>query len=554
MAMRTIGGLALAAIGLLCVSATATATGGSAPKPKNELPALTAPRHADGVSRALRSGQIDEAQAALYRAQALLQPAAVERRFGAVATAGPRDATMILRDLFLRVDELSPPDRQRATALLARPSDTPGPFGGWSTTEAVTSPECGTHVCVHWTTAGGDQPAPTDTTPANSVPDWVDTTLAEMENTVWADEVTAMGYRAPKSDLTSDENGGGALFDVYISNLGPDSIYGYCTSDDPNAGFGSAYKFYDFSAYCVVDNNYAERIFRAHTRLENLQVTLAHEFFHAVQFAYDATEDLWLMEGTAAWMEDEIYDAINDNRQYLVDSQLRTPNIPLDRGSSCCWQYGAWIWWRYLTERVADPSYVRDVWKRADGSPTGADQYSLQAARNALAARSLNIKTLYGDFAVWNRIPAAMYEEGANYPAPSASISHTLSPTKKSTGWVDAKLNHLTSLYIALKPGKAASANGHVTVRVDGPPIGWGSEARAMVFPTTGDVRVKPFVLNATGEGQLRLGFGKGSVTRVVVIMSNASQRYKCWQNTDVSCQGKPLDNNRPYAFRANLS
>jgi hypothetical protein len=554
MALRTMGRLTLAAIGLLCVSATATAAGGSPPPAKQDLPALTAPRHPDGVSRALRSGQIGEAQAALARAQALFQPATVERRFGTVAKPGPRDATMILRDLALRLRFLSGADRQKAAALLARPAGDPaGTFGRWTTTEAIGSPSCGTNVCVHWTTGGGDQPDATDTTPANGVPDWVDATLSEMETTVWADEVTAMGYRSPMNDTTSIDNGGNGKLDVYISNLGADSLYGYCTSDDPHLS-DATYKFWNFSAYCVVDNNYSEPIFGAHTPLENLQVTLAHEFFHAVQFAYDIGEDAWLMEGTATWMEDQIYDGIDDNRQYLVDSQLRQPNLPLDRGSSCCSQYAAWIWWRYLTERLADPTYIRDVWERVDGSAGGPDQYSLQGARTALTARGFDIRDFYGDFAVWNRIPSATYEEGAAYPVPSAAISQTLSPGKRSTGWVQAKLSHLTSIYAGLKPGTTASTVGHVTVSVDAPPITWGSQARAMVFLKTGDVRVKQFALNATGDAQLRLSFGRGVVTRVVVIMSNASQRYQCWQGSFVSCQGKPLDNNRPYAFRASLS
>ena len=46
-------------------------------------------------------------------------------------------------------------------------------------------------------------------------------------------------------------------------------------------------------------------------------MTAAHEFFHAVQFAYDAADDQWFMESTATWMEDEIYDDVNDNLQYL---------------------------------------------------------------------------------------------------------------------------------------------------------------------------------------------------------------------------------------------
>ncbi|MDX6591417.1 MAG: hypothetical protein QOJ13_613 [Gaiellales bacterium] len=554
MALRTIGRLTLAAIGLLCVSATATAAGGSAPHANRDLPALTLPRHADALSRAVSTGQMSDAHAALLRAQALFQPAAVERRVGGtVAEPGPHDATMILRDLALRLRDLSGADRQKGEALVARPATDPaGTPGKWSTAEPLASPSCGTNVCVHWTTGGGDQPAVTDSD-ANNVPDWVDTTRDELENTVWATEVTTMGYRPPMDDLGSGDNGGNEKLDVYISNLGADSIYGYCTSDDPLLS-DPTYKFWNFSAYCVVDNNYSEPIFHQLLPEENLKVTLAHEFFHAVQFAYDISEDAWLMEGTATWMEEQLYDAINDNRQYLVDGQGRQPSIPLDRGSGCCSQYAAWIWWEYLTQRLADTTYIRDVWERVNGSSTGPDQYSLQGARTALGARGFDIREWYGDFAVWNRIPSVTYTEGAAYPAPSASISHTLGPGKKATGWVQAKLNHLTSFYAALKPGPSASTKGHVTVRVDAPPVGWGSQARAIVFLKTGDVRVKPFALSSTGDGQLRLGFGRGVVTRVVVIMSNASQRYKCWQSTSVSCQGTPLDNNRPYAFRANLS
>lgn len=48
---------------------------------------------------------------------------------------------------------------------------------------------------------------------------------------------------------------------------------------------------YDVSAYCVVDNDYAVEEFGVrNTPLENLQVTVAHEYFHAVQFAYDFYE------------------------------------------------------------------------------------------------------------------------------------------------------------------------------------------------------------------------------------------------------------------------
>jgi hypothetical protein len=47
----------------------------------------------------------------------------------------------------------------------------------------------------------------------------------------------------------------------------------------------------------VLDDDYSTSQF-PDPPLVSLDVTAAHEFFHAVQFAYDYFEDSWLMEGT----------------------------------------------------------------------------------------------------------------------------------------------------------------------------------------------------------------------------------------------------------------
>src|SRR5699024_1799206 len=89
------------------------------------------------------------------------------------------------------------------------------------------------------------------------------------------------GYRSPESDGT---DGGNALLDIYLQDLGAQRLYGWCDSDSPPAGAGP----FDAPAYCAFDNDYRE--FPNHTPLENLEVTAAHELFHAVQFAYDYYE------------------------------------------------------------------------------------------------------------------------------------------------------------------------------------------------------------------------------------------------------------------------
>ena len=49
-----------------------------------------------------------------------------------------------------------------------------------------------------------------------------------------------------------------------------------------------------------------------------------------MQFGYDQFEDAWFQEATATWMEERVYDAVNDNRQFLPASALALAGLSLD--------------------------------------------------------------------------------------------------------------------------------------------------------------------------------------------------------------------------------
>jgi len=547
--MRRILGRA-AALALIAGLCAAIPTAGAAPR-VHAASALTLPAHPDGLSRALAAGRISPAKEALLRAQALFHPARVAAVYGPVAHSGG-DATIILRDLALRLDGLTATERGTADAILARPTDSGDPLGNaWTVPEATGSPDCGPNICIHWASGtGGDAPAATDTTPANGIPDYVDQALVIAEN-VWSTEVGTMGYRAPLSDVTSTNHGPDGKLDIYLTNLGP-QLYGYCTTDDPGLATPGTFTA---SAYCVVDNNFTEPVFQNHTPIQNLKVTLAHEFFHAVQFAYDIGEDTWLMEGTATWMEDQVYDSINDNRQYLQNSQLKYPWIPLDHSANCCFQYGSWIWFRFLSETIG-PGVIQQIWNRADAAPGGPDDYSTQAISHVLAAHGTTFRKKFASFAVWNKISRQRYSEGkaGRYPTPVGSGSFALGARNTSTGWLAVRLKHMSSIYVTFKPGRSDGPRAHLTVQFDGPRYGFGPEGRLMVFSRSGAVTVKSYKLNRSGDGSLRVGFGRGHVARVVLIEINASTRFTCWQDSQYSCTGSPRDDGRVYQFRARIS
>ncbi len=200
-----------------------------------------------------------------------------------------------------------------------------------------------------------------------------------------------------------------------------------------------------------------------------------------------------------------------------------------------------------------DPAIVQAVWNRADGSATGPDQYSLQAVRNAIAGQGATFRQLYASFAVWNRIPALRYSEGAAYPAARAQ-GFAVGRRHPSTGWLGLRLKHLSSYYGTFVAGTTAPAVGHLTVNVDAPNLSLGPEARLIVRFKSGAVSVKRFLLGPLGKGTLRVGFDRAAVARVDIVLSNAGTAVSCGRNTVYSCQGTFTSENGLYLFRAFIS
>jgi hypothetical protein len=531
--------------------------GGPSTVPAREktLPAPVAPAIPDALSRALARGQISEGRYVLERAVSLFDAAEVRSRFGNVSRPDPRSATLVLRDLALRLDQLSAEELEDARRILARPTDGDVPLGHAYTVGEET-PFCAAHTCVHYVGSTDDAPPPDDVT-GGPEPDYVEVVSAVVEE-VWTAEVGTLGYRAPKSDATSNEDGGSGLLDVYLVDVGADGLFGYCASDDPN--LDPSYPYWDMSAYCVLDNNYDISQFSYPDPTLPLKVTAAHELFHAVQFAYDFGEDGWLMEGTATWMEERVYDAIDDNRRYLISSPLTHPLVPLDQSTGFR-VYGTWIFWQFLTEylggAVPDATIVRAVWKRADGSPVGQDMFSTQALASAVGARTVGgtrwrFRWAFADFAVWNARPGKYYDEGGAYP--TAAVARTTTLTRAApVRTLTAKLDHLTNRFVVVRRGSGLKRTARLRIAVDGPSYGTGPEASVVVIRKSGVSTYKVVNLSSVGNGKVTVVFGT-TVARVVVIMTNASTRYRnCYAAiTPFACfGGVPVDQNRRYTFRA---
>jgi hypothetical protein len=446
------------------------------------------------------------AKQALSRAQKAFSPS--------TPAAERPDATMALRKLWLLKDSLSPADRAAADKLAARPSK-PATIGN-------------ANVLIHYDPAELNQVAYT--------PDQAMATLQYVSDTY-----ASSGYRRPKSDKGK---GGDNRVDIYLDSLEP-GLYGYCTTDQKRL---TARGHYDVWAYCVLDNDYAG--FPDNTPLENLEVTAAHEFYHATQFAYDIADDGWFLEATAVVMEDELYDDVDDNVQYLRDSPITHPGRPIDKFGGV-FHYGVWNFFRYLIERYpaktgALPTLLLKAWKYADSSKgPRKDLYSTQAINKALKkVGHTSLAKQFGDYSAATRFTHVVFNEGAalNYPVKRLAGQVGLNPHKRKT--FKTKLDHLTSSTYSFVPG---SGTKKLKLRFKMAPKSHGSRAVVVVLGPTGAILdVKRVKINSRGIGNKKVDFGSGVVGAVEVTLVDASTKYRdCYRSsTPYACSGRPVDDN----------
>jgi hypothetical protein len=500
--------LTVSAMLALALTSTSTAT-----------PAL-----ATGLAAPGRSGEAPLAEGAEETAEKTL--AAVQSAFAGATphrrgqAFDARQVTLLLAELRRRLDDLSPSDRSLARSFLARPTDGGDPEVSYgraarATNDCTVKPTKGSKVCVHWARATHHAPPLADSD-QDRLPNQVERTR-NIANAVWDRVVTRGGYRQPPRD----HGGPNRKLDIYLANIGSRGLYGYCVAEDRVSGRA-------YTGYCVLDDDYSNAEFTANTPTQNLQVTLAHEFFHAVQFGYDAAESLWFMEGSAAWIEDEIYDAVNDNHIYLPASPLAEPGRPLDREDGLA-VYGSWIFWRFLTERYSGegrtdlPLLMRRLWADADHLDRSKPRLdAIGALRNEMADHGTTIAESYADFAVANRSPASFYEEGGTY-APSP-LHRSPVPVRGTPATGSLQVDHLASATVQLRPTAELGAGRTLELAVtDRARLGPEAAIRVVMVNTSGAARSVQARRTAGGWSVTVPGFGTGAVRHIEVSLANGA-------------------------------
>jgi hypothetical protein len=107
---------------------------------------------------------------------------------------------------------------------------------------------------------------------------------------------TVRGFKEPILEAGKD------AYDVHVYDLG--GKYGVTYMDQSHDSKKTRTKA--ASSYICIDNSYSREKGFDKSRDDCMRVTAAHEFFHAIQYAYNPEADIWWKEATATWNEDEV--------------------------------------------------------------------------------------------------------------------------------------------------------------------------------------------------------------------------------------------------------
>ncbi len=264
-------------------------------------------------------------------------------------------------------------------------------------TDSVDSPRG--RFRVHYTTLGADALYGGAETAAQ---------IASIMDSVYTYIVDTLDYPAPPRD--GYEPGGDEKYDIYMKNLGS-MFYGMTYAD--SLGFGDPQKATSFIELNADPRRLHGYNNDPHSPMDAIRVTAAHEFFHAVQFGIDwgEAEDIgteyderrYWMEMSAVWMEEEIYDDINDYYYYL-EHFFNVPEYSIQRfqGLLDLHPYGSVVFPIYLSERFGR-DIIRDIWLLC--GELGFGPSFLRAADSAIWETSNHTQdwvSVFSEFALWN--------------------------------------------------------------------------------------------------------------------------------------------------------
>ena len=220
--------------------------------------------------------------------------------------------------------------------------------------------------------------------------------VAEFADQVRDVIVNDLGFLSELDDQYGDPD----IYDIYIQDLGAYN-YGYHIPDI-NLDLSS-------SSYILIDNEFEEGEYYT-TGLKAMKLTLAHEFFHAIQLAYrekSAGEDEYFYEMMGTWMEDIIVPDGNDYIHWVdIDDNINDEKEPFfinpEMSMTASNGYSIALFAHYLNNVYSNgnTAIIREIWEEIAilGYTCGID-CGLNSINNVLLDNyNVNFEEAWNDF------------------------------------------------------------------------------------------------------------------------------------------------------------
>lgn len=233
-----------------------------------------------------------------------------------------------------------------------------------------------------------------DIDPPDGIPDYVNR-LSEFLHDSYQVFIVELHYDLPPSD---GEDGGDSLYDIYITE-----VPALTSPESPSDQYPGrpAYTSYIQLGRDMRTPRYPDDPYPL------LKVSAAHEYFHAVQFAYraysmDATP--WWFESCAAWAEEMVFDDINDVYYDLPDylPQLHLSLYQTDGP----FIYGTWLFPQFFSERIGS-WIIKKCWEKF-----ASFGFAMEAIVLVFDESGFDFNEEYCRHIVWNYFAGSNYQPG----------------------------------------------------------------------------------------------------------------------------------------------
>ena len=340
------------------------------------------------IEESYQSGQISLGDKIFYSIQALYDEQSLPAGLKSDSPELIKSGTELILEAYQNWDILSPEQQNKVSDYTTRqPLDT-----------FCISPE--NYFIIHYDTIG-TQAVPLEDLDIDGIPDYAER-VGIYADSAYRHYHNNLEYYPPPLEP-------GELYEIYLLKLG---AYGVTVPEVPGDS-----SWNDFTSHMEIHCNFEGPMFGPNDDPEGKvigaqKVTCAHEYYHAVQFAYDFDYgNRWWMECTAVFFEDVLYPEVNDNYNYL-DLFFDFPDTFLIIDNSH--MYGTFIWASYLVDNYGF-DLLRSSFEYIRYYPM------MNAIDTALGFFDVNIKRVFPEFTIWNyftadRASSIFYADAADYP------------------------------------------------------------------------------------------------------------------------------------------